>query len=656
MKYLKFIVRLIIIIFGFSILVGLAFYLYAKVSPKILINSANNIMLYDKNDNVFFKGSEEKEWVSFDEISPYLIQSTIYTEDKYFYNHFGFDFLRIGKAFITNFKRKKMVQGASTITQQYAKNLFLDFDKTLKRKWDEALYTIRIEANYSKKEILEGYLNTINYGHGKYGIENASKYYFGKNAKDLSLAEASLLAAIPKAPSRYSPLIDFQAAKKRQFLVLENLKNNNIITEKEEEEAFNSEVNLIGKDTSEDLSSIHYFQDAVLEELNKLDMIPKNYSDINGLKIYTTLDYSMQKILEENVKEAFNTNTDLQTASVVMNPKTGGIYALVGGKDYNQSSYNRAISSSRQVGSTMKPYLYYAALENGFTASSAFLSEPTTFPTPDNKTYAPNNYNNKYGNKPISMATAIAYSENIYAIKTHMFLGYDALIQIAKRVGIPENLESIPSLPLGTNEINILNMSAGYSAFANLGYKVTPHFITKIMDGNNNILYEKEYTPELVLNSSLVYILNNLLTATYDPLYIDYNYPTAISLSSKLKHKYALKSGTTNSDNWNIGFNNNILCSVWVGYDNNDSLTTKDYKYAQNIWYNTVEKIEDSINPNDDGWYEKPKNVVGVLVEPISGKPLQDSSKNTKLVYFLKGTEPQATDPTFDEIFESDES
>ena len=656
MKYLKFIVRLIIIIFGFSILVGLAFYLYAKLSPKILINSANNIMLYDKNDNVFFKGSEEKEWVSFDEISPYLIQSTIYTEDKYFYNHFGFDFLRIGKAFITNFKRKKMVQGASTITQQYAKNLFLDFDKTLKRKWDEALYTIRIEANYSKKEILEGYLNTINYGHGKYGIENASKYYFGKNAKDLSLAEASLLAAIPKAPSRYSPLIDFQAAKKRQFLVLENLKNNNIITEKEEEEAFNSEVNLIGKDTSEDLSSIHYFQDAVLEELNKLDMIPKNYSDINGLKIYTTLDYSMQKILEENVKEAFNTNTDLQTASVVMNPKTGGIYALVGGKDYNQSSYNRAISSSRQVGSTMKPYLYYAALENGFTASSAFLSEPTTFPTHDNKTYAPNNYNNKYGNKPISMATAIAYSENIYAIKTHMFLGYDALIQIAKRVGIPENLESIPSLPLGTNEINILNMSAGYSAFANLGYKVTPHFITKIMDGNNNILYEKEYTPELVLNSSLVYILNNLLTATYDPLYIDYNYPTAISLSSKLKHKYALKSGTTNSDNWNIGFNNNILCSVWVGYDNNDSLTTKDYKYAQNIWYNTVEKIEDSINPNDDGWYEKPKNVVGVLVEPISGKPLQDSSKNTKLVYFLKGTEPQATDPTFDEIFESDES
>ena len=656
MKYLKHFFRLFIILFGLSIVIGLAFYVYAKVSPKILINSANNITLYDKNDNVFFKGNNKKEWVSLEEISPYLIQSTIYTEDKYFYKHFGFDFLRIGKAFLTNIKNKKMVQGASTITQQYAKNLFLDFDKTFKRKWEEALYTLRIEANYSKDEILEGYLNTINYGHGKYGIENASKYYFGKKAKDLSLSEASMLAAIPKAPSKYSPLIDYQAAKERQLLILENLQKNNIITEKEKNEAYNFEIKLIGKeDNSDDLSSIHYYQDAVLEELNTLDTIPKNYSNINGLKIYTTLDYSMQKILEDNIREAFQNKTNLQTASVVMDPKTGGVYALIGGRDYNQSTYNRAISSSRQVGSTMKPYLYYAALENGFTASSAFLSEPTTFPTQDKKTYTPSNYNNKYGNKPISMATAIAYSENIYAIKTHMFLGYDALIQVAKRVGIPEKLESIASLPLGTNEINILNMSAGYASFANLGYKVSPHFITKVTDGNNNVLYKKEYNPELVLNSSLVFILNNLLTATYDPLYIDYNYPTAISLSSKLKHKYALKSGTTNSDNWNIGFNKNILCSVWVGYDNNDSLTTKDYKYAQNIWYNTVEKIEENIDPND-GWYEKPKNVVGVLVEPISGKPLSDSSKNTKLVYFLKGTEPHITDPTFDEIIDSEES
>jgi len=643
---IKKIIKFFIIIFILS-LIGIV--LYVKFSPKITINSANNITLYDRDNNVVFKGSEKKEWVELDEISSYLIDSTVYTEDKNFYKHFGFDFLRIGKALINNLKSGSMDQGASTITQQYAKNLFLDFDKTWKRKWDEMWYTLRIEAHYSKEEILEGYLNTINYGHGKYGIENASKFYFGKDAKDLDLAEASLLTAIPKAPSSYDPINNYDEAKRRQLYVLNTLVKNNIITSYEKDSAYNEELNIIGYSENEDLSSINYFQDAVMSELKTINTIPNNYGDVNGLKIYTTLDYNSQSILEKNIKDVFGDEDSLETSSVVMDPNDGAVLALIGGRDYNKSSYNRVLSSKRQVGSTMKPYLYYAALENGFTGSSEFLSEPTTFPIEDNKTYSPVNYNEKYGNKPISMATAIAYSENIYAVKTHMFLGYDALINVAKRVGITERLESIPSLPLGTNEISILNMARGYSSFANLGFKVTPHFITKVVDGNGNTLYKCTDDKELVLNPSLVFILNNLLTATYDPLYVDYNYPTAISLSGKLKHKYALKSGTTSTDNWNIGFNKNVLCAVWVGHDNNKELTTKDYKYAQNIWYKTMEEIEKDIS-EEDGWYEKPKNVVGTLVEPISGKPSEDPSKNTKLVYFLKGTEPKSTDPTFDEI------
>lgn len=649
MKLIKFFTKLLIT-FLVIFFIGIGFcFLYVKLSPKIMINSANNIVLYDYTDEVFFKGSESKEWVELKDISKNLIDATICTEDKNFYKHFGFDFLRIGKAIITNFINHRINQGASTITQQYAKNLFLDFDKTFKRKWDEAWYTLRIEANYSKKEILEGYLNTINYGHGQYGIGNASRYYFGKEAKDLSLAESSLLAAIPKAPSNYSPLNHLKEAKKRQKLILNNLVKNGIITKEEKKMAFNEELTFIGKENSSSLSSINYFQDAVLEELKTIDTIPNNYSEVKGLKIYTTLHYDMQEVLEEQVNENFRDNSSLETAGIIMDPNTGGVMALIGGKDYNKSSYNRAIFSSRQVGSTMKPFLYYAALENGFTASSAFLSEQTSFPVENGKVYSPNNYNNKYGNKAISMATAIAYSENIYAIKTHLFLGYDSLINVAKRVGITEKLEEIPSLPLGTNEINILHMAAGYSSFANLGYKVTPHFIKKVVDGNGNTLYESKEEKELVLNPSLVFILNNLLTTTYDPLYVDYNYPTAISLSAKLKHKYGLKSGTTDSDNWNIGFNKNLVCAIWVGHDNNDNLNSSDYKYAQNIWYKTVESIEKDLDEND-GWYEKPKNVVGVLVEPISGKPLADTSKNTKLIYFLKGTEPKETDPTFDEI------
>ncbi len=649
MKFFRKIIKITkyLLIISFIIIGGGIFYI--KTAPTITINSANNIIMYDRDKQEFFQGSEAKEWVNLDEISKYLIEATINTEDKNFYKHFGFDFLRIGKALVTNISNHNMNQGASTITQQYAKNLFLDFDKTFKRKWDEALYTLRIEANYSKNEILEGYLNTINYGHGKYGIENASKYYFGKSAKDLSLAESTILTAIPKAPSNYSPLINLEACKKRQRVILKNMVNNGIISKEEMNKAYEEELSFIGDDKTESLSSIHYYQDAVLNELKSINSIPNNYSEIKGLKVYTTLNYEAQSILENKTKEAFSNNDSLETSSVIMDPNTGGVMALIGGRDYNKSTYNRAISSTRQVGSTMKPYLYYAALENGFTASSAFISEKTSFPIEDGEVYTPVNYNDKYGNKPISMATAIAYSENIYAVKTHMFLGFDSLINVARRVGITEKLDSVPSLPLGTNEISILNMAAGYSAFANLGYKVTPHFIEKVVDGNGKTLYKANNEKELVLNSSLVYILNNLLTATYDSSYIDYNYPTAIGLSAKLKHVYGLKSGTTSSDNWNIGFNKNIVCAVWVGHDKNEELTKSDYKYAQNIWYQTVEEVEKDL-AEDEGWYEKPKNVVGVLVEPISGKPVSDNSKNTKLVYFLKGTEPKETDLTFDEI------
>ncbi len=621
-------------------------FIYIKTSPKPEIYSANNLVLYDSTENVFFQGNESKEWIGLDEISDYLIKATIYTEDKHFYKHFGFDLFRILKASYINIISGKTMQGASTITQQYAKNLFLDFDKTWKRKWDEMWYTMKIEANYSKDEILEGYLNTINYGHGMYGIENASKFYFNKSAKDLDLAESSILTGIPKSPANYSPIVNFDLAKKRQLTILELMAKNKIITEEEKNEAYNEELVFSGVDNSEELSTIMYYQDAVLKELKDINSIPLSYSDSKGLKIYTNLDFKAQQSLEKNIKEVLPETSKIETSAVMMNPNTGGIIALVGGRDYNKSSYNRAIESRRQVGSTMKPYLYYAALENGFTSSSAFTSEKTTFTFNNQDDYAPNNYNNTYGNKPISMGTAIAYSENIYAVKTHLFLGGDALINVARRVGITAKLENVPSLPLGTNEISIIEMAAGYSAFANLGYKVKPHLIEKVVDAKGNVLYEADDSKELVLNSSIVFILNNLLTATYDPDYIDYNYPTAITLASKLTHKYGLKSGTTNSDNWNIGFNRDIVTAVWIGYDDNKALSTSEYKYAQNIWFKTTEAYEAG---KPEAWYEMPSNISAMFVEPISGKPVVDNSTKKKLMYFIKGTEPSSTDQTFDE-------
>ena len=628
------------------VLLCVGIFVYIKTSPNPEIYSANNITLYDSTDTVFFQGNESKAWVSLDEISDNVIKSTIYTEDKNFYKHFGFDILRILKASYINITSGKTMQGASTITQQYAKNLFLDFDKTWKRKWDEMWYTMKIEANYSKDEILEGYLNTINYGHGMYGIENASKFYFNKSAKDLDLAEASILTGIPKSPANYSPIINFDLAKERQLNILELLVKNNVISEEEKNKAYNEELKFSGADEAEELTSVMYYQDAVLEELKNIDSIPLSYSDSKGLKIYTNLDLNAQRILEKNVKESIPDTSEIEASAVMMNPNTGAIIALLGGKNYNKSSYNRVISSKRQVGSTMKPYLYYAALENGFTSSSAFTSEKTTFTFSNQEPYSPSNYNNVYGNKPISMGTAIAYSENIYAVKTHLFLGEEALINVARRVGITSKLESVPSLPLGTNEISIVEMASGYSAFANLGYKVKGHLIEKVVDASGKVLYKANNKKELVLNSSLVFILNNLLTATYDKDYIDYNYPTAINLASKLTHKYGLKSGTTNTDTWYIGFNNDVVTAVWAGYDDNRNIDKSDYKYARDIWYKSIEAYELG---KGEAWYEMPDNISVVLVDPISGKPATDSSPKKKMMYFVKGTEPSNTDQTFDE-------
>lgn len=646
MKFLKKLGKIFLIIVVICLIYKGILIIYLKSTPTLEIGNANNILLYDKDSKLYFQGNKSKEWISLKNISKYAKEATIYTEDKHFYKHNGFDYLRIAKASMVNITNGKTSQGASTITQQYAKNLFLDFEKTWKRKWDEMWYTVRIENDYSKDEILEGYLNTINYGHGMYGIENASKFYFNKSAKDLDLAEASMLVGVPKSPSNYSPIIDFETAKKRQELVLNSLVENNVITEDEKDKAYNEELNIVGEKEDSNLSTVMYYHDAVIEELESIKSIPRSLNDTKGLKVYTTLDLNAQTILEDSIKNSIPDSSKAQVAAVMMNPNNGAILALSGGKNYNDSSFNRATDAKRQVGSTMKPYLYYTALENGFTSSTSFTSQKTTFNFENSPSYNPKNNNDTYGNKPISMATAIAYSENIYAVKTHLFLGEDALIKTARKVGITSELEKIPSLPLGTNEIGLIEMAGGYSAFANLGHKVKPHLIEKVEDKEGNILYEYKERKNAILDKSLCFILNNMLTATYDKDYIDYNYPTAIGIAPKMTHKYSLKSGTTDTDNWNIGYNPDLLTAVWVGYDDNTTLKTSEYKYSQNIWLNSMEGY---LKDKKYSWYETPSNVSTVLVEPISGKPATESDTKKKMMYFIKGTEPTDSDLVFDE-------
>ena len=645
-KKFLFCFKIFVFLFVVFILGNISLYLYAYITPKIDINSDNSIVFYDKNNKSFFESSLKNKWISINDISDYVIDATIATEDKNFYVHKGFDFLRIAKALYINFKNGNISQGASTISQQYIKNLYLTFDKTWNRKIEEAFLTLELETHYTKDEILEGYLNSINYGSGQYGIENASKFYFNKSALELSLAEASILVGIPKNPTLYNPINNLEKAKERQKIVLNSMLEEEYITKEEMNIALNTELAFYGQDDPDAVLSVNYYKDAVLQELQTISSIPDSLIKSGGLHIYTNLDIDAQQKMENIIKEEMDGQTDYQVASIAIEPSTGKVIALVGGVNYNLSEFNRVTQAERQVGSTFKPILYYAALENGFTASSTFTSEATTFNMDDGKTYSPKNYGEKYGNRDITLATAIAYSDNIYAVKTHLFLGENVLVDTAKRMGIKKNLQANASLALGTEEISMLDYSNAYSTLANYGVKNDVHLIRKVTDKDGNVIYEHKFENESVLNKRDVFILNELLSNTYNYDFVDYSSPTMLTISNLLTKKYAVKSGSTDTDYWAVGYNPDMLVMVWNGYDDNRKTDSSQSKITKRIWARTIESILENKNSS---WYDIPSGVTASLVNPVSGQ-ITDTGKKT-LLFYIKGTEPNVNSDAFNNLF-----
>ncbi|MBP3634837.1 MAG: PBP1A family penicillin-binding protein [Bacilli bacterium] len=641
MKRKKILLKLFVF-FSFFICILFTFiYFYIRLTPKLDLKKTNNIILYDKNNKVFFKGNGSKEWITLNLVDQDLIDATISIEDKRFYSHNGFDYIRIIKSMYNNIVNGNIVEGASTISQQYARNLYLTFERNWSRKIKEAWLALKLEINYSKDEILEGYLNTINYGNGVMGIQNAARYYFNKSAENLSLAESSMLAGIPGSPQEYSPINNEKSAKARQKVILDSMVKNGYITEEESNEAYNTKLTYYGKKDTLNLSTLMYYKDAVLSELENLNVIPSDYLDSNGIKIYTNLDLDAQTSLENAVNSDITNNDEIQVSSVMVENKSGKVIALTGGRNYEKSQYNRVTYSKRQVGSTMKPFLYYAALENGFTASSTFLSEPTTFSLENNQTYSPANFGNIYPNYPIPLILAVAYSDNIYAIKTHLFLGEDAIINVAKKAGINTKLPKNVSLPLGTTELNIMEFTNAYSTIANEGKKNDLYLIRKVEGEDGKVIYKHKDKSKQVLDSNYTFILSSLLNNCYDNTLADYNSPTCLNIKPKLTKTYAIKTGTTDTDSWTVGYNKDYTLSVWVGYDNNKDLVSKDMKYAKNIWADTIETYS---RGREDSWYDKPKDVVSVIVNPLTGKLATNSSSKKKLMYYLKGTQPTEFD------------
>lgn len=634
MKVLRFMMKSCIFGFLSFIIVIVGLYTYAYLSPKLELRTAGQFYLYDSKDELVYQGSKTRKWVDLEDVNYNLINAVVSIEDKNFYKHHGFDYLRIAKAMYQNIKNGKITQGASTISQQYIKNIYLDFNTSWKRKIEEAFLTLELEVHFTKDEILEGYLNNINYGQGNYGIGNASRYYFNKEPLDLTLEEALILAGIPNSPEYYNPKANYDLSIKRAKMVGRSMVQNGYITQEQFDSLFQEQIPIYGKVAEENLDMLLYYQDAVMSELKSIKTIPEKLIQSGGIKVYTYLDLNAQETLEKNTLKYMN-DTDLQSASIIVDPKTGGIIALSGGVNYAKSQFNRATQANRQVGSTMKPFLYYGALEEGMTSSSTFNSQYTSFTLSNGNIYSPTNYASIYANKPITMAAAISFSDNVYAVKTNMFLGPEKLVDTAKRVGIKAKLDPNPSLALGTGGMSILDLARGYNTFATGGYKKEVNLIRRVEDSEGNVLYEKKDLSEFVLNENYTYILNEMLTTTTNSQFKDYTNPTCMSIASKLSRKYAVKTGSSSKDYLIAGYNPDILMITWVGYDDNRDTSSADSYRSRNIWADTVEDLQ---RDQEAHWYETPDNVVGVVLDSVSGKTTNDTKKAT-LFYYVKGTE-----------------
>lgn len=641
-KYLR--AFIIISLIGFSVLLVLLMGIlgYAKMlgAPPLAVPQST---LYFSDDGTLIGESnngQKRYWVSLKDVSPYLIDATISVEDKNFYHHHGFDYKRIAGAAVADVAAFSKVQGASTITQQYARNLFLEHDKTWSRKLLEAFYTIRLEMSYSKKEILEGYINTIFYGHNVYGIEAASKYYFGKKASQLSLSEASMLAGIPKGPGIYSPLLSPKNAKARQLVVLNSMAQNHYIKKSDIKAASSQSIILNGKRPQQLVRTAPYFQDAVKNELRKELHLDERTIALGGLKVYTTLNMDEQQAAEKQFKSYIASNSEIQASLLAMNPKNGDVKALIGGRDYDKSPFNRAIQAIRQPGSTIKPILYYSALEQGFTPSTTMRSAYTTFRFENGQgNYTPHNFNNKYADGDITLAQALALSDNIYAVKTHLFLGEQTLINTAKKFGISSKMSKVPSLALGTSGVRVIEMANAYSMLANGGKKVKPSFITRVEDYNGNVIYERPHGSLQILKPATAFVMTEMLTGIFDKKLNGYASVTGSTISNVLTRPYAGKSGSTETDSWMIGYSPQLVTAVWAGYDKGKPIElTAEKTYAKKIW---AHFMEDALADKPVKKFKAPKEgVVGVYIDPTNGKLASKDCPVKRKTYFVTGTAP----------------
>ena len=565
----------------FTVCAGLWLYYSATPAVSQIANRkiAETSTVYDSSgEHVLYElhGEENRKIISHNEIANSIRVATIAAEDSNFYQHFGIDPLAIVRALKVNLENNKIMQGGSTITQQLARNAFLTRERTLQRKILEAVFALKIERHYTKDQILDQYLNEVPYGANAYGVETASETYFGKKAVDLTLDEAAFLAALPKAPSYYSPYGgNSKALIQRQKAILKQIAELKLASETEVQMALNEKTFAKVKPLKQPIEAPHF----VFFVLGKLEQeYGKEFVETEGLKIYTSLDYDMQKIAEDVVARGAQKNIArgaTNAALVAVNPKDGNILAMVGSKDFYDESIDGQVNvtvSPRQPGSAFKPFVYATAFIKGYQPETKVLDAQTNFgPDGSGKPYIPRNYDGKFHGL-LPMRSTLAMSLNVPAVKVLYLVGIDSTIDLAHKMGITtlnDRKRYGLSLVLGGGEVKLLDMASAFSVFATEGLRVPYQPIIKMVDSRGNVLYQENVSPERILDVQVARKINSILSDNKARTPI-FGARSPLTLESVGK-TVAAKTGTTSEfrDAWTVGYTPSIAVGVWAGNSDN---------------------------------------------------------------------------------------
>jgi penicillin-binding protein 1A len=589
--------------------------------------------IYDDNDELMTElHAERRIFMPLAQIPQALRDAILAVEDRRFYSHWGIDPIGVARAVVQNYRRGRIVEGGSTITQQLTKVLFLTPDKSLERKLKEAVLALELERRYPKDRILEMYLNQVYFGHGAYGVEAASRTYFGKAVSELNVREAALLAGLPRAPTSYSPFEHPQTARLRRDLVLRRMVEYGALKDVEATRLARSELGLISPERRRTTGP--YFLEYVQQTLEAkygADMVFKG-----GLNVYTTLNPWMQLAAEQAIRDGLKTLESRsgrgripeqpEGALITMDPATGHVKAMVGGSDFFRSEFNRAVAAKRQPGSAFKPFIYIAALESGFTPATRIDDSPVTYPVGRNgSAWKPENYDRKFRG-PTTLQQAVEESVNVVTVKVQERIGINRTVQVARRLGITSALTPDLTLALGTSDLSLLELTSAYSVLANQGVWIPPTTIRYITDGQGRLREEQLPEGREAMSPEMAYAVTHMLKGVVE---------RGTGQGARvLGRPIAAKTGTTNdySNAWFIGFTPRLATGVWdrprsLGRDETGS------RVAVPIWTAYMQKI---LGDNAKEDFPMPE---GVVLVPVDLDPSNECVR-VVMMAFIRGTEP----------------